>query len=297
MCVSARTHKTLNLRCWFLKRRLTNTLRRHRLADGQLSSLFPTSPSFSSFDAASVMLCCSAPPARSSTPLRPSVHYPSISLVVNIMHTGIQTFCGRLNVIYIFGPDRLVSFWSQAGALRRECPPRRLSSFPLSLSPPTPSPSRWPALTTLPGVAKIQLVWRRSCEALLSSFSLAGQKHPPLLSRLCLKCRRYTGRLALHMNIKSSILFADTVDALTATSAVWTTTSVEGPIERHKSRLALRETGEGRTGTYSGGSLDRTESVLKWSRERRVRAGLRESPRRDKAVRSWSLNHSLCPKM
>ena len=58
------------------------------------------------------------------------------------------------------------------------------------------------------------------------------------------------------------------------------TTIVEGPIESHKSRLASRETGDGLTGTYSGESLDRTESVPKWSGERRARAGL------DKAVRS-----------
>ena len=50
--MSACTQKTPNLRC-FLKRRLTNTPRRHRLADGQLSSLYPPSPSLSSFDAAS----------------------------------------------------------------------------------------------------------------------------------------------------------------------------------------------------------------------------------------------------
>ena len=50
---------------------------------------------------------------------------------------------------------------------------------------------------------------------------------------------------------------------------------VEDLIERHKSRLASRETGDGLTGTFSGGSLDRTESVPKWSRERRVRVGLR----------------------
>ena len=37
------------------------------------------------------------------------------------------------------------------------------------------------------------------------------------------------------------------------------TTIVERPIERHKSGLASRETGDGLTGTYSGGSLDRTE--------------------------------------
>ena len=72
---------------------------------------------------------------------------------------------------------------------------------------------------------------------------------------------------------------------------------MEGLIERHKSRLASRETGDGLTGTYSGGSLDRTESVPKWSRERRARTGLREAPGRDKAVRSSSLNHLLCQEM
>ena len=53
------------------------------------------------------------------------------------------------------------------------------------------------------------------------------------------------------------------------------TTIVEGPIARHKSRLASRDTGDGLTGTCSEGSLDWTESVSKWSRERRPRAGLR----------------------
>ena len=59
------------------------------------------------------------------------------------------------------------------------------------------------------------------------------------------------------------------------------TTIVEGSIERHKPRLASRETGDRLTGTYSGGSLDRTESVPKCSRERRALAGLREASRRD----------------
>ena len=66
-------------------------------------------------------------------------------------------------------------------------------------------------------------------------------------------------------------------------------TIVEGPIDRHRSRLASRETGEGLTGTYSGGSLDRTESVPKRPREHRARVGLREASLRDKAVRSWSV--------
>ena len=64
------------------------------------------------------------------------------------------------------------------------------------------------------------------------------------------------------------------------------TTIVEGPIERHKSRLALRETGDGLTGTNGGGSLDRTEWVPKWSRKRRACAGLRKTSQREQAMRS-----------
>ena len=70
--VSACTQKAPNLRFFLPKRCLTNTRQRCRLADGQISSLYPTSPCFSSFGAACVILCC-FPPAPSSTPLRPSV--------------------------------------------------------------------------------------------------------------------------------------------------------------------------------------------------------------------------------
>ena len=87
------------------------------------------------------------------------------------------------------------------------------------------------------------------------------------------------------------------MDAFKATFAL-NTTIVEGPIERHKSWLASRETGDGLTGKFIRGSLDRTESsVPKWSRQRRARADLGEASRRDKAVRSWSIDHSLCPEM
>ena len=96
----------------------------------------------------------------------------------------------------------------------------------LVVSPPSLSPSP-PDNTAKPmasfhhfTLAKVQLVWRRLCEALLFSSSLAGQKHRSRLSRLCLKCRRYKGRFALNMNIKSSIIFEETVDALTTTFAV-----------------------------------------------------------------------------
>ena len=63
-----------------LKRRVTNKPRRHRLADGQLSSPDPPLPSFSSFGAASVMLGY-APPASSTIPSPSSVYYPGTPLV------------------------------------------------------------------------------------------------------------------------------------------------------------------------------------------------------------------------
>ena len=103
VCVSA-------WRTCFPKRRLTNTRRRHRLADGHLSSLYPPSPSFSLFGAASVMLGFS-PPASSSTPLRPSVYYRIISLVINIIY--IRTLCDLLYVLYILDPTCIL-LWSQA---------------------------------------------------------------------------------------------------------------------------------------------------------------------------------------
>ena len=65
---SACPQKTPTLRGGFRKRRLTNTPRRHRLADGQLSPLYAPLPRFSSSGAASVMMCCSACPASSSAP-------------------------------------------------------------------------------------------------------------------------------------------------------------------------------------------------------------------------------------
>ena len=147
MCVRLHSEKS-KLRCWYLKRRLAYTPRRHRLADGQLSSLYPPSPSFSSFGAAYVM-CCSTPPACSSTPLRPSVHYPSVSLAVNIIY--IQTFCENLHFVYIFDQadlDRVEVRLEFNGANARQIvsPPSLSSSHPRrhrqadgKLSPLTPS--------------------------------------------------------------------------------------------------------------------------------------------------------------
>ena len=141
---------------------------------------------------------------------------PKYQSVLNVM--CMQTFCDHLHVVYIFNQTDLYRFEVRLELYGANA---RLVISPASFSPShslTPPPSRWPALTTLPPLAKFQLVWRRLCEALLSSSSLAGQKHR-LCCLVCLKCRRYKRSFAMNMN-KSSIVFADTVDALTATFAV-----------------------------------------------------------------------------
>ena len=76
-----------------------------------------------------VMLCCSLP-ASSNTSLRPSVCYPSISLVVN--KVCIRIFCDHLNALYIFDPTCIVlnSGWSATARMPR------LVVSPPSLSPP-----------------------------------------------------------------------------------------------------------------------------------------------------------------
>ena len=87
------------------------------------------------------------------------------------------------------------------------------------------------------------------------------------------------------MNIKTSMIFFGHSGCVHSEGRSLNTT-IRGPIERHKSRLASRETGDGLTGTRSGGSLDRTELVPKWSRKRRACAGLKEASPRDKPMRS-----------
>ena len=72
-------------------------------------------------------------------------------------------------------------------------------------------------------------------------------------------------------------------------------TIVKRPTERHKSRLASREAGDGFTGTHGGGSWGRTRTVPKWPLERRARAGLMEAYGRDKHIHSWNL-HPICIK-
>ena len=57
------------------------------------------------------------------------------------------------------------------------CPPALKNSEPTVLlshttpdeQPPTPPPCRWPALITLPTLAKFQLVWRRLYDVLFPS--------------------------------------------------------------------------------------------------------------------------------
>ena len=188
-----------------------------------------------------------------------------------------------------FRPDRLVSFWSQDGALRREYPPRRLSS-PLFLSADATATPMTSSHHFTPPRQVSARVWLRLCEALLSS--LAGQKHPSL-SRL-FELSRYKGheheyQIVRYICGRSECAHSDVCSLNTAV--------VEGPIECHKSWLASCETADGLTGTHSKGSLDQTESVPKWSRERLARVGLREVSRQGKDVSSLNLHHSLCPEL
>ena len=100
------------------------------------------------------------------------------------------------------------------------------------------------------------------------------------------KCRKYNVRFPMNINIESPLYLRTQWTRVQRDVRRLNTTIVEGPIERRKSRSASRKTSDGLTGTYSGGSFDRTESVPKWSRKRRACAGLREASQRDKAMRS-----------
>ena len=94
MRASACPQKTPNLRGGFRKRRLTNIPRRHRLADGQLSSLYAPLPSLSS----SPLWWCAI---RLVLPLwAHPLCYPRIELVVNII--CIRRMCDHINVLHIF---------------------------------------------------------------------------------------------------------------------------------------------------------------------------------------------------
>ena len=183
---------------------------------------------------------------------------------------------------------RIASFRRKAGGLRRA----RLifSPPPLSTSHPrTPPPSRWPVLTTLPPLAKCKLDWRCFCEALGPSSSLAGQTHRRcrLVYQGSLQNRKYHVCFEVNMSIKAVNYDFGQCGSVHSEGRSLNTTVDEGPIERHKSQLASRETGDRLTGTHSsGGSLDRTESVSKYFRKRRACTGLREASQRDEAMRS-----------
>ena len=65
------------------------------------------------------------------------------------------------------------------------------------------------------------------------------------------------------MKTKSSIIFCGHSGCAESDVRTLNTTIVERPIERLNSRPASSETGDVLTGVYSGGTLDRTESVPK----------------------------------
>ena len=66
--------------------------------------------------------------------------------------------------------------------------------------PPRPPPCRWPALTTLPTLAKFQLVWRRLCDLLFRSSCLFEHT----LADICVLPEYESG---LKYNIHSYILW------------------------------------------------------------------------------------------
>ena len=120
-------------------------------------------------------------PACSSTLLRPSVHYPTISLSQILC---VFKHCDHLNVLYIFDQTDLYRFEVRlelygADARLVVCPP------PPSFSHiPTPPPSRWPALTNF------------SPSPSFSSFGAACVKlcclpPPSLVRNTCLCCLMY----------------------------------------------------------------------------------------------------------
>ena len=164
VCVSACTKKAPNLRCCFLKRRLTNIPRRRHPADGQLSSLYPASLSFSSFwrRVCDAVLSASCLFEHTLTTVCVQREYQSGRKY------NVRTFGDHQNVLYIFDQTCIVlkSGWSSTARM----PGLVVSPPSLSHShPPTPPPSRWPALITLLPLAMFQLVWRCLCDARLSS--------------------------------------------------------------------------------------------------------------------------------
>ena len=75
--------------------------------------------------------------------------------------------------------------------------------------------------------------------------------------------RKYKVRLDVNMKLIPSIIFIGHSGCVHSERHSLNTTFFEGPIERRKLQLASREAGDGLTGAHNGGSLNRTESVLK----------------------------------
>ena len=175
----------------FCERSLTRGRRRHHLDGRRHSPTYSPTPSLTSLGVASVVMCCSARPASLSAPSVP----PEDRIVRNIIH------------------------------IRRFCDP---SYFQPDLSPthsPTPPPSQWPALTSLPPSAKF------IPSAKLASFSAACVKlcglPPPSLDRTTvatvsssLQYREYKVHFEVNMNVKPLTILSDKVDAFTAKVAV-----------------------------------------------------------------------------
>ena len=156
--------------------------------------------------------CCAVPlvlPLRAHPCGR--LCFPRIGLVVNKIY--IRIFCDHVNVLNIF--DQKSGCSSTMGT------PHRWSSSPIFVSRPdaTTKPmtsSHHFAPPRRVSVRLAPLVWSsavflvpRWSETSISAVS-SGRK-----------CRKYKG-FELNMNIKSTNIFSDTVDALTATFAVWT---------------------------------------------------------------------------
>ena len=138
----------------------------------------------------------------------------------------------------------------------------------------------------------------------LSSFGTTCVKlcglPPPSLGRTTVAAaspslhhRKYKVRSDVNMNIKLVNYIFGHSGCVHSEGRSLSTTIVEGQIERHKSRLASRETGDGLTGTHGGGSLDRTESVPKWSRKRRACAGLMVDATKPCACQAFTIILSL----
>ena len=135
MCVSACTQKTPNLRCCFLKRRLTNNPRSQRLAGDQFSLLLLTLASFQLVCATAVILRCTAPPACSRT--LTAVHALPEYQFCRKYSMYIQTFCDYLNVHYIFDQSSAGRMSASSLVLLTSLPltPRRHRQVDGQLSP------------------------------------------------------------------------------------------------------------------------------------------------------------------